>query len=305
MPVPPNRPAHGPLCDRLLCKAGVLLCLLVASPIGAGAALAATPQSPETPGAPPASYVIYVPVVVRVEPYRSQEAIKLFLPLVVCCGAGSERTVGVVPVVGPPVTRPATMNPDLNLALRGYAATAAPLDLIDYGGETDGDPPQLATLFDPPRLPAFVAAYRVFDWNWGCGPDGCLGDPIAWPPVTLLGMHTEVGEPLYLPERRAEIYGGGYTALVLYADSERITLKYGREDSPASGYLVHLEGLAVDSAIVRRYEELNGAGRGELPGLCNGEAVGWATGSEVKAAVRDTGSFLDPRARKDWWQGWG
>lgn len=305
MPVPPNRPAHGPLCDRLRRTAGALLCLLVAFQIGCSTALAATPETPDPPHALPAPYVVRLPLVAQTVPYRTQESYELFVPLVVSAADASDRTIGVVPVEGPPPDRPAAVSPDLNLALRGYAPTSEALALVDYGGDTDGDPPQLATLFGPPRLPALVAAYRVFDWNWSCGPDGCVGDPIAWPPVTLLGMRTDFGEPLYLPERRAEIYAGGFVALVLYADAARITLKYGREDTPASGYLVHLEGLAVDPAIVRRYEEMNGAGRVELPGLCNGEVVGWATGSEIKAAVRDTGSFLDPRARKDWWQGWG
>jgi hypothetical protein len=28
-----------------------------------------------------------------------------------------------------------------------------------------------------------------------------------------------------------------------------------------------------------------------------------AVGSEIQVAVRDTGSFMDPRSRNDWWQG--
>jgi hypothetical protein len=33
------------------------------------------------------------------------------------------------------------------------------------------------------------------------------------------------------------------------------------------------------------------------------QPLGRALGTEVRAAVRDTGSLMDPRSRKDWWQG--
>ncbi len=282
-PVSPNRSAQGSRIGRLLRKALVLICLLPALRYGNGSVFAQTPPIPL--------------------PLQEQEI--LFLPLVVGPSYVSQRDVAVVPVVGPPVSRPAPYNADLNLALRSFSPASAPLTLVDYGGETDGDPPQLATLLNPSRIPALVATYRVFDWNWDCGPDGCRGNPIEWPPVTLLGLGAENGEPIYLPARRAEMYAGGYIAMVLYADPTRLTLKYGREDSPASGYVVHLENLAVDPAIVRRYEEMDRAGRAELPALCNGDLLGWAASSEVMVAVRDTGCFMDPRSRKDWWQGWG
>ena len=32
-------------------------------------------------------------------------------------------------------------------------------------------------------------------------------------------------------------------------------------------------------------------------------AVGRARGNEIQVAIRDTGRFMDPRTRKDWWQG--
>lgn len=229
----------------------------------------------------------------------------VFLPLVQT-GRPPEppRTVDAVPVSGPPIDRPAPTNPDLNLAVRGYVATQADLHLIDVGGPTDNDPPQLANLFAAPRVPTFTAAYQVYDWDWGCGPDGCRGAPIADPPVTLIGVEAAPGERISLPARRARIYPGDYIALVLYAAPERLTLTYTRQDTPAVGYMVHVEGIEVDPAIVARYQELDAAGRGSLPALRNGDLLGWGTAGSLAVAVRDTGSFMDPRVRKDWWQEW-
>jgi hypothetical protein len=232
-----------------------------------------------------------------------QPVAPIHLPIVRSGLPFAPRTVDAIPVAGPPTNRPAPINADLNLALRSYAQTQAHLGLIDIGGPTDDDAPQLATLFRPPRLPAFVAAWQVFDWNWACGENGCQGTPLPAPPVTLISMAAGSMESIYLPARRAQIYGGGFIALVLYAEPTRLTLKYTREDSPVYGYMVHLENVQVDPALLARYRELDAAGRRQLPALRNGDLLGIALGS-LSVAVRDTGSFMDPRTRKDWWIGY-
>jgi len=48
---------------------------------------------------------------------------------------------------------------------------------------------------------------------------------------------------------------------------------------------------------------LNDAGRGHLPALRAGQAFGRARGDEIGGVIRDNGAFMDPRSRKDWWQG--
>jgi hypothetical protein len=55
--------------------------------------------------------------------------------------------------------------------------------------------------------------------------------------------------------------------------------------------------------LLALYRQLNSAGRVELPALRPGQPFGRAAGGEIDAAIRDSGSFLDPRSRKDWWQG--
>jgi hypothetical protein len=39
-----------------------------------------------------------------------------------------------------------------------------------------------------------------------------------------------------------------------------------------------------------------------LPALWPGQPLSLARGSKIDAAIRDSGAFLDPRSRKDWWQ---
>ena len=118
----------------------------------------------------------------------------------------------------------------------------------------------------------------------------------------MAGLASTVGEAIYIPTRGPEIYGGGYTAMVLYAAPNRITLAYTRRDTPAIGYLVHLEEIVVDPGLVARYGEAEAGGRQMLPALHNGEQLGVAAAGEVKVVIRDTGSFMDPRSRKDWWK---
>jgi hypothetical protein len=236
-------------------------------------------------------------------PVPEQSLPPLLLPIVRTGTPFAPRTVDAIPVSGPPTDRPAHANADMNLALRSYRPTQATLRLIDVGGPTDDDAPQLSALFAPPRLPVFAGAHQVFDWNWGCGADGCAGAPLEDPQVTLLEVTTGPNEWIHLPSRRAEILGGGYVAMVLYAEPTRLTIKYTREDSPVYGYTLHLEGLQVDPALVARYAECNGGGRSTLPGLRNGALLGMAHDS-LKVAIRDTGAFMDPRTRKDWWRGY-
>lgn len=229
---------------------------------------------------------------------------RLLLPFISYPYERVYRDVPAIPVADAPPDRPAAISGDLNLALRGYAPTDSAMMLIDVGGETDGDPPQLSALFRPVRPALIIQNYSVYDWNWACSEHGCRGALIDSPTVTMFALAATPNEAVYLPSRHTEIYGGDFKALVLYADDTRITLKYTREDSPVFGYMLHLEDLLVDPSIILRYRELDAAGRGHLPALRNGDLVGYAYGDSVKVAMRDTGSFMDPRVRKDWWQGW-
>lgn len=213
-------------------------------------------------------------------------------------------TFSAIPVEGLPTDRIPSQHGDLNLSLRGYTQTTERLTLVDNNGGADADAPQIAGMFAEPRLPEFSGVYQVHDWDWGCEQNGCRTAPLTSPPVTLLEMVVSEGEAIHIPSRNPEIYGGGYKALVLYAEAERATLTYLREDTVANGYAVHIENVQVDSGLLSLYRTLNDAGRGELPALKNGEQLGNAIGTTVRVAIRDRGTFMDPRSRKDWWQGY-
>ena len=202
-------------------------------------------------------------------------------------------------VVPPPTDRPAEEHGDLNLALRGYELTSATKGLVDYGGGTDDKAPQLPGLFADDRTPTFSDVYQVHQWDWGCN---CRGPVITDPEVTLAGMAVAPGETIHVPGSGYEI-GAGYEVLVLYASKERITLKYTREDNVVWGYTIHVENVCVEPSLLALYESWNKAGRDHLPALRAGQAFGRARSDEIGVAIRDTGAFLDPRSRKDWWKG--
>ena len=232
---------------------------------------------------------------------------RMFLPVVgqAIWSSDPGASYETIPVDQPsPDGRPAAAHGDLNLALRGYIATAATLQFVDYSGATDDRAPQLPGIFSDGRAPEFTSVHRVYDWDWGCGADGCRGAPLSYPPVTLLGMRARPGEILSAPSRSAEIYAGGYRTLVLYAEATRITLVYTRNDHVIDGYTVHLEGISVNPALLALYRQANATGRSALPALRNNQPLGIAAQNEIRVAVRDRGAFMDPRSRKDWWQGY-
>jgi hypothetical protein len=218
------------------------------------------------------------------------------MPISGCAATG--ETYGTLDPIDP-AGGDVSQHPDVNLAIRGYTPTTAYLGLVDYDGNIDPNAPQLYTLFDDQRTPTFNVAYQVYRWDWTCN---CRGGPIMKWDVTLLGMETTPGELIHLPVAGYDV-GGGYGALVLYAEPTRLTLKYTREDNVVGGYTLHLENICVDENLLALYQQLNAAGRSQLPALFPGQPLGRAPASEIDAAIRDRGSFLDPRTRKDWWQG--
>lgn len=228
-----------------------------------------------------------------------------YLPLVVRvfgdpCAPIPGESYGTLPIIPPPSDRPAEEHPDVNLAIRGYEPTDAYKGLVDYGSSKDENAPQLAGLCTGGCGPPFSHVYQVYDWDWA---NERRGDLVTEPEVTLAGMAVAPGETMHVPDSGYDI-GSGYEVLVLYASAERITLKYTREDSVVWGYTLHLEGVCVEPNLLALYEAMNAAGRNDLPALQSGQAFGRAREGEVGVAIRDTGAFMDPRSRQDWWRGW-
>jgi hypothetical protein len=63
-----------------------------------------------------------------------------------------------------------------------------------------------------------------------------------------------------------------------------------------------MENFCVDPILLALYQEMDTAGRRNLPALRRSDSIGIAHSSGILLAVRDTGSFMDPRSGKDWWQ---
>lgn len=193
---------------------------------------------------------------------------------------------------------PASWHADLNITVRGYEPVDEYRGLVEYGGWPDPKAPQLDGLFQQPRLPLFVRSYAVRSWDWQRMQRGPL---IREPPVTALGLATTPGETLHVPDSGYTI-GSGCEALILYASAERIMLKYTREDNVVYGYALHVDRICVDPRLVALYETCDRAGRDYLPALRPGQPFGRARGTETVIAIVDSGTFLDPRSRRDWWR---
>ena len=164
--------------------------------------------------------------------------------------------------------RPAQAHADKNLALRGYTPNTdmgLRRELVNYGADDPVMPPQLATLFQPARVPPLSGFYRVHDWNWSPSPEpGTRGAPLTTWPVTALGLQVTPGEALHVPVSDYDI-GQGYEVIVLYADERRVALRYAREDSAgARGYTVHIDGLVHRSQPARAVCRIGCADRPSL-----------------------------------------
>jgi hypothetical protein len=205
---------------------------------------------------------------------------------------------GSLSIAGSVTDRPAAAHGDINLRLRTWVSVPrAVRGLIMIDGPTDDRAPRLNAMFTDDRIPAFAGVYAAQAWDWGCN---CARAPMTSPEVTLAGFVTRPGEVLEAPTSGYDI-GEGYLAMVLYAGADTLTLKLTREDNVVRGYTLHFAGLCVEPSLLSAYEAANRAGRRSLPAVRPNQPVGRALGAEVFVAVRDTGAWMDPRSRKDWW----
>lgn len=193
--------------------------------------------------------------------------------------------------------RPAAEHGDLNLKLRSWSPVQAEPALVDINGATDALAPKLNTIFADERIPTITATYAVNHWDWAQNQRaGQIDEPVT----TLVGFATSENEAIALARSGYDI-GDGMQGRVLYMDEDSITFGYTRSDSVASGYALHVAGICPDPELLRLYQENNASGRALLPAVAGAQAFGRARGTEVMVSIRDTGAFMDPRSRKDWW----
>lgn len=243
-----------------------------------------------------------------------------------------------VPIQDPLNVCPVEAQAEWNLGLRGYRladcsafsgsnSANCSRSLIDYAGATDSGARQLSLLFVDRRAPTISNVYQVFEWNYDAQPGTDPGYPCrgaTGPPRTdllwynaqygtagflivhVLGLVTTPGETVHVPACRdgtCETVHGDASAVLLYASQNRATLHYTPADTPGSGYTIHIEGIAIEPSLMNYYLLANASGRTWLPGLRAGEPFARALQGEIRVAIRDNGSFMDPRSRKDWWMG--
>ena len=192
---------------------------------------------------------------------------------------------------------------DLILENRNYEPISGYQDYIyDFIHEQDpqATPPQLNTLIENNGQPEITSLYQIHDWDGGYYNLAHVPEGYVYAPV--VGFGTTLGQNILVPESGYDI-GGGYEVMILYADADSITFDYGNSGSLAdAGYTIHLENFQVDPRIVALYNQTMMAGGNELPVLAAGAPLGQASGNEVLVAIRDTGSFMDPRWVLDWWR---
>lgn len=187
---------------------------------------------------------------------------------------------------------------DMNLAYRGYAREDAARSLVKLGPVWDKKAPQFPGMFADRRTPRMSNTYQRYRWDSDCD---CRKDTYSPYDTTVLGLVVKPGETIYTPDSGYDI-GSGYEYQVMYAGDTGITLYIGRDDD-FHGYVVHIEDVCVDPDLLKLYRKLHQAGRKSLPVLRGHQPFGAAFDDEITVAVRDSGHFLDPRSRNDWWQG--
>jgi hypothetical protein len=208
--------------------------------------------------------------------------------------------------------RPAYNHADKNIELRGYAPNTDPnlkRELVDYGSDDPTQPPQLATLFRPNRVPAFGQFLQVHHWSWAPSPNpGTRSGPITMPATTAVRFTLPPGQPLHVPTSGYDI-GGGAEVLILFADADTVTLHYTREDSAARGYTIHIDEICTDPNLLNLYNSLDAPGGPRyssasyhLPALPAGQVFGTTSNRHMVVAIADTGAFQDPRSCNEWWQ---
>lgn len=181
-------------------------------------------------------------------------------------------------------------NPDTVMSLRGWTPSNGTLGLVTYGYPPDAPPdpnaPQLGTIAN--NGASFSSLYRVL-------PDQ-KDDSLA-------GLTTQPGQTVYAPSNGYNI-GAGYQYLVVYASNNELTINVTGDDQAIDGYALHFYGFCVDPNLVSLYRQLDGGGRISLPALHGQQKIGTANAGEIKVAIRDSGTFMDPRSKLDWWKGY-
>lgn len=198
---------------------------------------------------------------------------------------------------------------DMNLSLRGYSKITSDSNLKDFvnvNGNSDFLAPDLADVVGSSFSGKFSTVHRINNWNWQPIPKtGTKGGSITYPAVTMVGIPVSTNQILKTPSSGYVLTEDNFKAVVLYADKNRLTINYTLDDTVSTGYTIHFENICVDPELLALYQKASPSGtikRTQLPGLKSMQPFGRANGTEFLISIRDKGSFMDPRSKKDWWK---
>ncbi len=176
----------------------------------------------------------------------------------------------------------------------------------NVGGPTDPNAPRIYSLF-PNGTQTNVSIsniYQVNDWNWDTKTRGApmqSDGGVTNLGATMVGFNQPSGVPVLVPQANYDI-GDGYQAVLMYATKDSAVIKYTPSDflgDDRGYYMIHLENFSVDPSILMAYDQARADGK--LVWLGAGQQLGLTAG-ELLVAMRDSGSFMDLRIIKDWWQ---
>jgi hypothetical protein len=290
---PISTPVPAPTESMVEVEAGTLAAIATnaaeeepaCTPIGTPVVIA--PDTSEAAGAPTPGTIVEAPTAAP-DNSVTAEALDASVEALTT----STNSYDLIPLEAGRDDRPPDEHGDLNLKLRDPQPTQAERSLVEIPGSgIDPQAPKLSSVFKPD----FVATYTIHGWDWGCN---CKGNLILDEHTVLVGIKTTPGEPLFIPRTERDIYQGKYYAVVLYASEDSLAFLYAREGTVARGYTIHYLGLQTDPNLLALYRE---SPANELPGLALDTPVGIAT-DELIVGVRDNGTFLDARSKRDWWE---
>lgn len=156
--------------------------------------------------------------------------------------------------------------------------------LIDMGGDTDSRAPKFQGFFADQRIPEIAAT---------------LATPKPYWEVEAISVRAADNEVLHAPASSYEL-GEGFACMVIYADEHTMTCNYHRADAIVQGYTLHVMNACISSKLIAAFQA-NADKTDQLPGLKPRQPFGRAWKGKFTFAIRDTGSLMDPRVRKDWW----
>jgi|DewCreStandDraft_4_1066084.scaffolds.fasta_scaffold00426_74 hypothetical protein len=222
----------------------------------------------------------------------------LITPTPINCPATSTRSYTICQAYPGPggfhPTPPAAQNYDINpITIRGYTLFSATKGFINLNPQPDDDPnaPQLYYILN--KNPVFNNLYKIGRAPW---------DPPTLPyEVHIVELAANPNDPIRVPEAGSSVLPCGKDVIVLFADQNNITLKYTQDDTVTGGYTLHISDICVDPELLKLYQQ-NSQTRNFLPALQRNDILGIAKTNEIKVAIRDSGTFMDPRSKKDWWQ---